>query len=122
MDSRPLSPHLQIYRWQLTSVLSILHRLAGMALLGFIVGVVAWLFILNQGPHSYEIFTDFLATWPMKTMVMLLIISLNYYLFSGIRYLCWDCGWGLDLKDVYRSGWLALALTFFTSFIIWIFL
>ena len=73
MDSRPLSPHLQIYRWQLTSVLSILHRLAGMALLGFIVGVVAWLFILNQGPHSYDCFTDFLATWPMTTMVMLLI-------------------------------------------------
>ena len=75
MDSRPLSPHLQIYRWQLTSVLSIVHRLSGTALLGFITGLIVWLYTLNHGQQTYKIFTDLLATWPMKTLTLLLIIS-----------------------------------------------
>ncbi|RZI46137.1 succinate dehydrogenase, cytochrome b556 subunit [Candidatus Finniella inopinata] len=122
MDSRPLSPHLQIYRWQMTSVMSILHRLTGFALLGFIFGLIAWLFTLNQGAISYTIFTDLLAMAPIKAFVFLLIISLTYYFFNGIRHLCWDIGWGMDLKDAYRSGWLVLTLTFFTSLLVWTYL
>lgn len=87
MDSRPLSPHLQIYRWQLTSVLSIVHRMTGIALTGFIIGLIAWLFSLSQGPYSYQLFMEFLNSWPLKMAGLFLILSLSYHFFNGIRHL-----------------------------------
>lgn len=105
---RPLSPHLQIYRPQITSVLSILHRFTGMGLiLGL--GVMAWaLLALSCGAPSYESFRSFWPTFMGLGLRVILVTSLFYHFFNGVRHLFWDAGQGLDLKSVKASGWFVV--------------
>jgi succinate dehydrogenase / fumarate reductase cytochrome b subunit len=119
---RPLSPHLQIYSPQLTSVLSILHRLTG---LGFTVGLIltcAWLFALSVGPVEYNNFCGWLSQPFVKTIIYLILASIYYHMLNGIRYLVWSLGKGFELSSVYYSGWivcsLVLVLTVLTVFFI----
>ena len=120
---RPLSPHLQIYSPQLTSVLSILHRLTG---LGFTVGLIltcAWLFALSVGPVEYNNFCGWLIQPFVKTIIYLILASIYYHMLNGIRYLVWSLGKGFELSSVYYSGWivcsLIVVLTVLTVFFIW---
>ncbi len=115
MTVRPLSPHLQIYRWQLTSVLSILHRLTGIALCFALIGLTGWLFSLSQGPVFYKKYMDILNSWPLQVISGFVIICLNFHFFNGIRHLLWDIGYGLDIEKVYVSGKAVLTLTFLNS-------
>ena len=117
---RPLSPHLQIYRWQLTSVLSILHRAAGVALTAGAVLLVWWLVAAASGPDAYESVTDFLGSWLGLLLLFGWSLSLFYHLCNGIRHLVWDTGHGLDLKSTYVSGWLVVAGTGVFTLIAWI--
>ena len=106
---RPLSPHLQIYRPQLTSVLSILHRLTGLALgLGAVV-MVWWLHALAAGPESYARFQGALGSWLGLVVLFGFTFALFYHLCNGIRHLAWDLGYGLELDWVYRTGWAVVA-------------
>jgi succinate dehydrogenase / fumarate reductase, cytochrome b subunit len=108
---RPLSPHLQIYRWQLTSVLSILHRASGVALsLGTIL-LVWWLVSAAGGDDSYSGMQAFLASWPGRALLLGWSVALFYHLCNGIRHLWWDTGRGLELRSVYAGGWTVLAAT-----------
>ncbi len=118
MDSRPLSPHLQIYRWQLTSVMSILHRLSGMALLGIILELIAGLYCLSQGESFYTPFLVLLQSWPIQSLNIISIFCLTYHFFNGIRHLFWDIGWGLEVSTVYKSGYAVLIVTFIVSLIL----
>src|ERR1051326_1934080 len=110
-DPRPLSPHLQVYRWQLTSVMSILHRATGVALgLGTIL-LVWWLVAAAQGPEAYAGVQRFLGSWIGLLLLFGWSVALYYHLFNGLRHLWWDTGRGLDLPAVYAGGWAVLAAT-----------
>ena len=108
---RPLSPHLQIYRWQLTSVLSILHRAAGVALSAGAILLVWWLVAAASGPDAYQSVADFLGSWLGLLLLFGWTLSLFYHLCNGIRHLVWDTGHGLDLKSTYFGGWLVVGGT-----------
>ena len=118
--ARPLSPHLQIYRWQLTSVLSILHRAAGLALSAGAVLLVWWLVAAASGPDAYENVAGFLGSWLGLLLLLGWSLSLFYHLCSGIRHLVWDTGHALDLKSAYVGGWLVVAGTGIFTLIAWI--
>ena len=108
-DPRPLSPHLQVYRWQLTSVLSILHRISGIALAAGTILLVWWLLAAAEGPAAYTRAQAFLGSWPGRVLLFSWSLALYYHLCNGLRHLWWDTGRGLDLRSVYTGGWLALA-------------
>ncbi len=108
-DNRPLSPHLQIYRPQLTSVLSIAHRGAGIAL-----GVGAaffawWLLAAASGPDAYGTAQAFFGSALGIIVLAGFSFALFYHLCNGIRHLFWDAGMGLELDQAYRSGWAVVA-------------
>ena len=108
-DNRPLSPHLQIYRPQLTSMLSIAHRGAGIAL-----GVGAaffawWLLAAASGPEAYGYAQAFFGSVPGIIVLAGFSFALFYHLCNGIRHLFWDAGMGLELDQAYRSGWAVIA-------------
>ena len=117
---RPISPHLQIYRWQLTSVLSILHRAAGVALsIGAIV-LVWWLVAAASSPEAFDAVTEFLYSWLGLLLLFGWSVALFYHLCNGIRHLWWDTGRGLELGSVYAGGWAVLAATAVLTVLVWI--
>jgi succinate dehydrogenase cytochrome b subunit len=117
---RPLAPHLQVYRWQLTSVLSILHRATGVALGAGMIVLLWWLFAAASGAEAYRFFEGF-ARSPLGLLVLFLwTASFFYHLCNGIRHLAWDCGWGFELKSTYRSGWAVVAAAAALTLIAWV--
>ena len=109
--NRPLSPHLQVYKPQLTSVLSITHRATGLWLaLGMIV-LIWWLLAAATGPQSYERVQAFLGSWFGVLLLLGWCFSLFYHLCNGIRHLAWDTGYGLDLPTTYATGWAVVAVS-----------
>ena len=109
--SRPLAPHLQIYRPQITSVLSIIHRLTGIALTLGTVPLVIWLGALAMGPQEYFIISLWYSSPLGITMLLGWAFCFYFHLVNGIRHLFWDIGWGYELETVYRSGWTVIILT-----------
>lgn len=112
---RPLSPHLQIYRLQITSVLSILHRVTGVAMALAAALIVCWFFAAATGPDAFALADGFLAG-PVGGLILLgSLFALSYHLLNGIRHLVWDAGYGFELGVVTASGWAvvfgAVALT-----------
>lgn len=104
-ENRPLSPHLQIYRPQLTSVLSISHRITGILLSLGTFAVVLWVLALASGPERYG---QFMAVAAHPIGLIFLVVwsfALFFHLLNGIRHLLWDAGWLLDLPGAYASGW-----------------
>ena len=109
MTNRPLSPHLQIYRPQLTSVLSITHRATGVALsLGTMV-LLYWLQAVARGPETYAAAQEFLGCWLVQLVLAGWTWAFFYHLCNGIRHLFWDAGKGFELHQVYASGYTVLA-------------
>lgn len=120
---RPLSPHLQVYRPQITTVMSIVHRATGVGLsLGAVV-LVIWLAALASGGDAFYAVSSCLDSWFGRILLMGWCWALYYHLCNGIRHLVWDTGRGMDIPSVYRSGYLALAastvLTVLTWFLAW---
>jgi succinate dehydrogenase / fumarate reductase cytochrome b subunit len=107
----PLSPHLQIYRPQLTSVLSIFHRLTGVALAFGTLLLVWWLVAAAAGPGAFAGVQGFLGSVVGLFLLLAWSASLFYHLANGIRHLFWDAGIGFDLKTVYASGWAVVAVS-----------
>ena len=119
-DPRPLSPHLQVYRWQLTSVLSILHRATGVALSVGAILLVWWLVAAAAGPGPYSTVQGFFGSWFGLVLLFGWTVSLFYHLCNGIRHLWWDTGQGLELGAVYVSGWAVLAAAFVLTALSWV--
>jgi succinate dehydrogenase / fumarate reductase cytochrome b subunit len=107
-DPRPLSPHLQVYRPQLTSVLSILHRATGVALVAGTLLLVYWLAAAAAGPEAYEHARGVLGSKLGQFGLFLWTWALFYHLCNGIRHLYWDTGAGFDLDSVYKTGRLVI--------------
>ena len=103
--SRPLSPHLQIYRWQITMVVSIVNRITGVGMALAAVMIVWWFVAAAASPHQFQ-----LANWVLTSWLGLLVLTgslwaLWFHLLNGIRHLVWDVGRGFDLDVVTKSGW-----------------
>jgi succinate dehydrogenase / fumarate reductase cytochrome b subunit len=116
---RPVSPHLQIYRWQLTSVLSILHRVAGVFLSAGTIVLVWWLVAAAAGPETFDGIWEFLASWLGLLLLFGWSVALFYHLCNGIRHLVWDTGHALDLKSTYLGGWFVLGGTGALTVLAW---
>lgn len=108
---RPLSPHLQVYRPQMTSVLSILHRAAGVALALGLPLVAWWLAAAAAGPAAYSTVQRFAASPIGLFMIFGWSVALFYHLCNGIRHLIWDTGYLFELKNAYRAGYVVLLAT-----------
>ncbi len=115
---RPLSPHLQIYRPQLTSVLSITHRLTGFALSLVILLSPAILYFLTTSKDSHTLVMNVFQNGFVKFVLFLAIFGLSYHLCNGIRHLAWDAGYGLDLDSSYKSGYAVVAISLGITFLI----
>lgn len=118
--ARPLSPHLQIYKWQITSVLSILHRFTGIGFCAGIIGLVIWLYLLGQDEECYLSGIELLKTLPGQIALWLVIFSGNFHLGNGIRHLIWDAGYGFSLRTVNISGWFVVGFSFLSTLLLFI--
>lgn len=108
---RPLSPHLQIYRPQLTSVLSITHRGTGLALGLGTIFFVWWLSGAAWSGACFSAARAFWGSWLGKLFLLGWTFSLFYHLLNGVRHLLWDIGIGFDLRSAYRTGWTVVAFS-----------
>jgi succinate dehydrogenase / fumarate reductase, cytochrome b subunit len=117
---RPLSPHLQVYRPQLTSVLSILHRATGIALAVGALYLAVWVVCASANPWIYSKFQSFNVSIVGSIVLGGWLFSAFYHLCNGIRHLFWDAGYGFELKDAYRSGWIVVAVSAIATAVAWI--
>jgi succinate dehydrogenase / fumarate reductase cytochrome b subunit len=119
-SGRPLSPHLQIYKPQLTSVMSISHRVTGVALSVGTLLLVAWIAAAAKGPDAFAVVSGFLRN-PIGLLLLFgWSVALFYHLANGIRHLFWDAGYGFDIDNAYRSGWIVVAATIALTALAWI--
>lgn len=116
---RPLSPHLQIYRFQWTMAFSIFHRATGVALAAGTLMLVWWLFALADGPAAFAVIQDFLASWLGRLLLFGWTWSLIYHLLTGLRHLVWDTGAGLGLPAAKISGYLAAVGSVVFTILVW---
>jgi succinate dehydrogenase / fumarate reductase cytochrome b subunit len=119
-SQRPLSPHLQIYRPQLTSILSISHRLAGIALAVGTLLLVCWVISAASGPAAFASLQSFLGSWFGILILFGWSAALFFHLCNGIRHLFWDAGYGFELKTAYASGYAVLIATAVLTVLAWI--
>ena len=106
----PLSPFLQ-YRPQLTSVLSITHRITGVLLSIGAVLLSLWLVAIASGAEAYAALSGHITAWYGRFVIFGLVFSLYYHLCNGIRHLFWDMGLGLEITTAYRSGYAVVVAT-----------
>src|SRR5690606_27175541 len=117
---RPLSPHLQVYRPQLTSVLSILHRATGIALSVGALYLALWVIFASASPQTYAHFQGFNASILGRIVLGVWLFCVFFRLCNAIRHLFWDAGYGFELKDAYRSGWIVVGVSAAATVVSWI--
>ncbi len=117
---RPLSPHLQVYRPQLTSVLSIMNRLSGIATSVGTLLLVWWLVASAGSPGGFATMQWFMGSIVGMVLLFGWTVALVYHFVGGMRHLTWDAGYGFDLPQVYASGWAAVAATVVCTVVIWV--
>ena len=118
---RPLSPHLQIYKPQITSVLSISHRITGVALGVGTILLAAWIVAAATGPAAYGRVAGFMGSWLGQLVMFGWSVALFYHLLNGVRHLFWDAGRGFDLPMMEKSGKAVVAGTVALTALAWIF-
>jgi succinate dehydrogenase / fumarate reductase cytochrome b subunit len=101
-------------------VLSITHRLTGVALSVGSPLLVCWLIAAAAGPPAYSALHDFLASWLGLALLFAWTFSLFFHLCNGIRHLLWDAGYGFDLQTIYASGWAVVAISIGLTLTAWI--
>jgi len=117
--NRPLSPHLQVYKPQITSVLSILHRITGV---GLAVGALALVYWLNAAAYGPEVFAraqSLFASWLGRLLLIGWTWALFYHLCNGIRHIFWDAGLGLEMAQVKLTGWIVIAASVGCTLFTW---
>jgi succinate dehydrogenase / fumarate reductase cytochrome b subunit len=119
-SERPLSPHLQIYRPQLTSILSFTHRAAGVALAVGTLLLVYWVVAAAAGPEAYAGAQRCIGSVLGRLALFGWSVALFFHLCNGIRHLAWDAGYGFELKAAYASGYAVLVGTAVLTVLAWI--
>jgi len=115
----PLSPHLQVYKPQLTTVLSITHRATGVFLSIGALLLTFWLLSVAAGPALYAKTSAVISAWYGQVLLFAFCYSLYYHLCNGIRHLFWDAGKGLELKQAYASGYTVIAASILLTAATW---
>ena len=108
---RPLSPHLQIYRWPITMATSIAHRVTGLALATGTLVVAWWLIAAASGPDAYDLFSRVARNIGGQIALFAFAWSLSFHLLNGIRHLAWDVGLGFEVRTANRSGAAVVGLS-----------
>ena len=111
-NNNPLSPHLQIYRWQISSLLSIAHRIVGVINIFAITLICFWALTLLLGENNYEMTKIFLKSFLGKFLVVGLCWTFSFHILNEIRHLIWDLGFGFDIRVSKITGILVLAGSF----------
>jgi succinate dehydrogenase / fumarate reductase cytochrome b subunit len=117
---RPLSPNMQIYRPQLTSVLSIAHRITGVVLSIYAVALVLWLSAAAAGPQAYSTVQVFIRSWAGQILLFGGTFSFFLHLCGGIRHLVWDTVHGFELRSIYASGWAVVVASVVLTAAAWV--
>ncbi len=117
---RPLSPHLQVYKPQMSSVTSIFHRITGCALGVGTLLLTAWLVCAAAGDGAFSVMQALLATWVGILVLIGFTFALFYHFCNGIRHLAWDAGRGFELPAMHRNGRTVLAATVVLTVVFWI--
>ena len=121
-DSKnPLSPHLQIYRWQISSLVSITHRISGVINLLALILIFWWLLFLGFGESNYELFLLIINSFFGKFILIGFTWSMNFHLLSGIRHLFLDLGYGFEIKTANISGIIVIISSLVLTIIFWLF-
>ncbi len=116
---RPLSPNIQIYRPQLTSVLSIANRITGILLSVGAVGLVIWLSAAAAGPGPYAIIQQAIGSWIGRLVLLGFTFAFFLHLCGGVRHLIWDTVHGFELRSIYISGWSVVAAVVLLTVAAW---
>ena len=119
-NQNPLSPHLQIYRWHISSLLSITHRISGVINLFSLILIFFWLVILSLGESNYELFLLIINSFIGKFILIGFSWSMSFHLLSGIRQLFWDLGYGFEIKTANISGIIVIASSLILTIIFWL--
>ena len=120
-SNNPLSPHLQIYRWNISSLLSITHRISGVINLLALILIFFWLVILSLGESNYELFLLTINSFFGKFILIGFTWSMSFHLLSGIRHLVWDMGYGFEIKTANISGIIVIISSLALTIIFWLF-
>jgi len=118
--SRPLSPNIQIYRPQLTSVLSILNRITGILLSACAVVLVVWLIAAAWGPQTYAPVREAIGSWIGRIFLFGATFGFFLHLCGGIRHLVWDTVHGFELRSIYISGWAVVVASAVLTVAAWV--
>ncbi len=117
--SRPRSPHLQVYRWEVTMFSSIAHRATGVALYGGTIILAWWLIAAASGPEAYGLFQDLAGGLLGRLVLFGFTLALSYHLLNGIRHLNWDVGNGFAPRTASLTGWLVVLGAIALTLVIW---
>ena len=119
LNKNPLTPHLQIYRWHISSLLSITHRIIGVINILSVTFICVWVIFLSLGETSYEKIYIFSQTFYGKFISVSLCWTFSFHILNEIRHLIWAAGYGFDLKISKISGYATLILSFLLAIIIY---
>ena len=111
----PLSPHLQIYKPQITSLLSISHRISGVALNFMLLILLLGLLCITLGESYFELLISLITSFPVKIIIFLAILGFSYHFLNGIRHIIWDFGFLLGNRSSAIFGYFIIATSFISS-------
>jgi succinate dehydrogenase cytochrome b subunit len=118
--SRPLSPHVQIYRWPITMGTSILHRITGVGLAFGTLLLAWWLVAASMGPEPYALFSAVAYHWFGRLVLFGFTVALVYHSLNGVRHLFWDVGVGFKIPTANASGVVVYILTAAITVLVWV--
>lgn len=116
---RPLSPHMQIYKPQITWVPSIVHRVTGVGLAVGLLLITWWFYAAASGPEAFAAADAFLTSWFGGFLLLGSAWALCYHALNGIRHLFWDAGYGFDLQNAAASAWAVIILSLALTALLW---
>ena len=119
-NQNPLSPHLQIYRWHVSSLLSITHRIVGVINLLALIIIFFWLLTLSLGENYYLLFLSAINSFFGRFILIAFTWSMSFHILSGIRHLVWDMGYGYEIKTANISGIVVFLSSLVTTIIFWL--
>ena len=117
-DKNPLSPHIQIYNWHISSLISISHRITGIINIIILTFICLWVALLLLGNSNYELIQNFFESYFGKFLIIGTVWSFSFQILSEIRHIFWDLGFGFELKTSNITGLLVIFGSFFLTIVI----
>ena len=119
-EKNPLTPHLQIYKWHISSLLSITHRIVGVINFFVLILICLWIFSFNINENIFDIGVNLLSTNFGKFLIILMCWSFSFFILNEIRHLAWDFGFGFDLNISRLTGVLTILFSFLFAALLFI--